>query len=136
MTCSPPGDLSRLLARRTLCPSCFSVHMTGLAQLWHYNGWRTCCTIIVSPGDRDGQRMDLTCLWRSGHGLSKYALVCNVALMYSWLMPHQPSCRHLAAAEGQLKTVEWLLKQECDPNPIDRFSRTPLDVSSSCPCKA
>ncbi|CAK0758375.1 hypothetical protein CVIRNUC_002615 [Coccomyxa viridis] len=34
---------------------------------------------------------------------------------------------HLAAAEGQLKTVEWLLQQECDPNPVDRFSRTPLD---------
>ena len=80
--------------------------------------------------------MGSTCLRRSGHGLGKHAPMCNVASMHHCLMPHQPSCRHLAAAEGQLKTVEWLLKQGCDPNPIDRFSRTPLDVSSSFPFKA
>lgn len=38
-------------------------------------------------------------------------------------------CRHLAAAEGQLAAVDWLLKNNCGANPIDRFSRTPLDVS-------
>jgi hypothetical protein len=43
-----------------------------------------------------------------------------------------PRCRHLAAAEGQHATVEWLLSQGCDPNPVDRFSRTPLDVSLLC----
>ena len=62
--------------------------------------------------------------------------MCNVASMNHRLIPPQSSCRHLAAAEGQLKTVEWLLQQECDPNPVDRFSRTPLDVSSSCPSEA
>ena len=36
--------------------------------------------------------------------------------------------RHLAAAEGQVAAVEWLLKSNCTANPVDRFSRTPLDV--------
>ena len=37
--------------------------------------------------------------------------------------------RHLAAAEGCFSVVEWLLKEAgADPNPIDRFNRTPLEV--------
>ncbi|KAK9838136.1 hypothetical protein WJX81_003291 [Elliptochloris bilobata] len=35
---------------------------------------------------------------------------------------------HLAAAEGCFSVVEWLLKEAgADTNPIDRFSRTPLE---------
>ncbi len=34
---------------------------------------------------------------------------------------------HLAAAEGQLDVVEWLLDQGFDPNPEDRWGGTPLD---------
>lgn len=41
-------------------------------------------------------------------------------------------CRHLAAAEGQLAAVEWLLKSNCTANPVDRFLRTPLDVRYTC----
>lgn len=37
-------------------------------------------------------------------------------------------CRHLAAAEGCYSVVQWLLKsQAADPNPTDRFGRTPLE---------
>ena len=37
--------------------------------------------------------------------------------------------RHLAAAEGCFSVVEWLLKEAgADPNPIDRFNRTPLEA--------
>ena len=37
--------------------------------------------------------------------------------------------RHLAAAEGQFVTVEWLVTREhCNPSPVDRFGRTPLEV--------
>ena len=28
-----------------------------------------------------------------------------------------------------MAAVEWLLKSKCTANPVDRFSRTPLDVS-------
>lgn len=39
------------------------------------------------------------------------------------------ACRHVAAAEGQLSTVNWLLvAKSCNPNLVDRFSRTPLEV--------
>ncbi|KAK9917133.1 hypothetical protein WJX75_001207 [Coccomyxa subellipsoidea] len=34
---------------------------------------------------------------------------------------------HLAAAEGQMAAAEWLLKKCCNPNPVDRFARTPLE---------
>ncbi|BDA49507.1 Integrin-linked protein kinase 1 [Coccomyxa sp. Obi] len=35
---------------------------------------------------------------------------------------------HLAAAEGCYSVVQWLLTEgKCDPNPIDRFNRTPLE---------
>ena len=72
----------------------------------------------------------------SRHGQSKHILFSNMAFMPIGSCHPNHACRHLAAAEGQLKTVEWLLKQGCDPNPVDRFSRTPLDVSSSCPSQA
>ena len=36
--------------------------------------------------------------------------------------------RHLASAEGFLDIVEWLLSYGVDPNPVDRFKRTPLEV--------
>ena len=37
--------------------------------------------------------------------------------------------RHLAAAEGCYSVVEWLLMEaHVSPNPVDRFSRTPLEV--------
>ncbi len=39
-------------------------------------------------------------------------------------------CRHLAAAEGQLAAATWLLDNDCSPNPVDRFQRTPLEVTS------
>ena len=35
---------------------------------------------------------------------------------------------HLASAEGFLDVVQWLLSHNVDPNPIDRFKRTPLEV--------
>jgi serine/threonine protein kinase len=34
---------------------------------------------------------------------------------------------HLASAEGCFSVVEWLLSEGADPNPIDRFGRTPLE---------
>ncbi|BDA50693.1 probable mitogen-activated protein kinase kinase kinase 12 at C-terminar half [Coccomyxa sp. Obi] len=34
---------------------------------------------------------------------------------------------HLAAAEGQMAAAEWLLRKRCNPNPVDRFARTPLE---------
>ena len=37
-------------------------------------------------------------------------------------------CRHLASAEGQLAASKWLLENDCSPNPVDRFLRTPLEV--------
>ena len=44
-------------------------------------------------------------------------------------MRNMHACRHLAAAEGCYSVVEYLLRQlQCDPNPIDRFGRTPLEV--------
>ena len=36
--------------------------------------------------------------------------------------------RHLAASEGRVKVVSWLLKQGADVNFLDRFKRTPLEV--------
>ena len=40
------------------------------------------------------------------------------------------SCRHLAAAEGCYSVVLWLLSDmKCNPNPVDRFDRTPLEVN-------
>lgn len=40
-----------------------------------------------------------------------------------------PACRHLAAAEGQFDAVEWLVTRRlCNPSPVDRFGRTPLEV--------
>lgn len=40
------------------------------------------------------------------------------------------NCRHLAAAEGCYSVVLWLLNDmSCNPNPVDRFKRTPLEVS-------
>ena len=39
-----------------------------------------------------------------------------------------PACRHLAAAEGCYSVVQWLVEDMgADPNPIDRFGRTPLE---------
>lgn len=44
-------------------------------------------------------------------------------------MTRQCQTRHLAAAEGCFSVVEWLLKEAgADPNPIDRFNRTPLEA--------
>lgn len=34
---------------------------------------------------------------------------------------------HLAAAEGHIDVVNWLLSKLADLNPIDRFKRTPLE---------
>ena len=43
-------------------------------------------------------------------------------------------CRHLAAAEGCFSVVEWLLSEaRVSPNPVDRFSRTPLEVWMESP---
>ena len=40
---------------------------------------------------------------------------------------HTP-CRHLAAAEGCYSVVQWLVEDSgADPNPVDRFGRTPLE---------
>lgn len=45
----------------------------------------------------------------------------------------QSCSRHLAAAEGCYSVVQWLLTEgKCDPNPIDRFNRTPLEVTFTC----
>ena len=46
----------------------------------------------------------------------------------SHLSPQCSLSRHLASAEGFLDVVEWLLSHGVDPNPIDRFKRTPLEV--------
>ena len=36
--------------------------------------------------------------------------------------------RHLAAAEGCYSVVQWLVEDMgADPNPVDRFGRTPLE---------
>lgn len=43
--------------------------------------------------------------------------------------------RHLAAAEGQFNAVEWLVtRKHCNPSPVDRFGRTPLEVCGASPC--
>lgn len=34
---------------------------------------------------------------------------------------------HLAAAEGHLPVVQWLLSKKANVNSIDRFKRTPLE---------
>ena len=47
------------------------------------------------------------------------------------LMTTGGRCRHLASAEGQLAACKWLLENDCSPNPVDRFLRTPLEVT--CP---
>ena len=39
------------------------------------------------------------------------------------------SSRHLAASEGSYKVTEWLLSEKADINALDRFKRTPLEVS-------
>lgn len=52
------------------------------------------------------------------------------------LQPKDPSCcdydkrtaLHLAAGEGSHAVASWLLNDcGCNPNPIDRFKRTPLE---------
>ena len=43
---------------------------------------------------------------------------------------------HLASAEGFLDIVQWLLSHNVDPNPIDRFKRTPLEVNDGEPAAA
>ena len=37
--------------------------------------------------------------------------------------------RHLAASEGCYKVTEWLIELGSDVNALDRFKRTPLEVS-------
>ena len=42
---------------------------------------------------------------------------------------HLSAYRHLAASEGSYKVTEWLLSEGADINSLDRFKRTPLEVS-------
>ncbi len=55
--------------------------------------------------------------------------MCTSCRLLSALMVFiLPACRHLAAAEGCYSVVQWLVEDMgADPNPIDRFGRTPLE---------
>ncbi len=86
---------------------------------------RCCFLRVVHPGFSHCLSPSLSC--------TSLRLTSLVIMTRKVLKCCSPSViRHLAAAEGQMAAAEWLLKKHCNPNPVDRFARTPLEV---LPCK-
>jgi len=120
--------------------------LSGMALLMKFSDVFGLHRFGTSSWDLTGSSWDVRKYWgadRHTHGSKVLDAACNGDIVclqdyrsrgvdLDYADYDKRTCLHLAAAEGQLATVQWLLSEQVNPVPVDRWENRPVDDAMKC----